>query len=70
MFYIHCCPFSNAITFGNNRICQGIEVSYIIRNGNTFEQDKSIYPLPQFSYGYKNDFNINILKLFDNCDQI
>jgi len=70
VFYVHCCPFTNAITFGNNRICQAIEVSYILRTGNNFETDDSIYPIPQFSYGHNNDFNINILKLFDNSEQI
>jgi len=65
VFYVHCCPMLNLSTFGNNKICKGIEVSYIIRNGNTFTRDKSIYPVPEFSYGYNKDFNVNILKLFD-----
>ena len=29
-FYVHCCPYADIIIFGNNRICQIIEVSYII----------------------------------------
>ena len=51
-------------TFGNNRICVAIEVSYIIRDGYKFTKDKSIYPIPELSYGQKENFNINILKLF------
>lgn len=64
-FYMHCCPFLNTITFGNNRLCQAIEISYIIRTGYQFTTDKSVYPIPELSYGYKEGFNINIIKLFD-----
>ena len=65
VFYVHCCPFVGISTFGNNRICSAIEVSYIIRTGYEFVKDKSIYPIQKFSYGSKEGFNINILKLFD-----
>ena len=64
-FYVHCSPFSRIISFGNNRLCSALEVSYIIRNGYKFSKDKSFYPIKEFSYGYKEGFNINILKLFD-----
>ena len=65
VFYVHCCPFAGVISLGNNRLCSVIEVSYIIRDGYKFTKDKSIYPIPEFSYGQKEDFNVNILKLFD-----
>ena len=64
-FYVHCSPFGEAISFGNNRLCKAIEVSYIIRDGYKFIKDKTIYPMQEFSYGHREDFNINILKLFD-----
>ena len=54
------------MTFGNNRLCSAIEVSYIIRKGYKFEKDDSIYPIQEFSYGAKENFNINILSLFDS----
>ena len=65
-FYAHCSPFSNIKIFGNNIICGALEVSYIIRKGNIFTEDETIYPVPEFSYGFKPDFNINILKLFND----
>lgn len=65
-FYVNCCPYSNAYTFGNNKICQAIEVSYVIREKNIFTKDETIYPIQEFSYGNNSDFNVNILKLFDD----
>ena len=69
VFYIHCCPYSDEYTFGNNKICQALEVSYVIRNGNTFTPDKTFYPIQEFSYGFNPVFDINILKLFENYKQ-
>lgn len=66
VFYVHCCPFLGISYIGNNRICTGIEVSYIIRKGYQFEKDESVYPIPEFSYGTRKGFNINILKLFND----
>ena len=63
---MHCSPFSNIKIFGNNIICGALEVSYIIRKGNIFTEDETIYPVPEFSYGFKPDLNINILKLFND----
>ena len=53
-----------------NRICLFFEESYIIREGNKFEKDDSIYPIFNFDFtGPRNDskseINLNILKLFD-----
>ena len=69
VFYIHCCPYLNEYTFGYNKICQALEVSYVIRTGNIFTHDKTIYPVQEFSYGFNPVFDINILKLFDNYKQ-
>ena len=63
VFYINC---SNELTaVGTNEFCRCIEVSYIIRSGNIFEKDKTIYPIQEFYFGHYGGFNINILKLFD-----
>ena len=46
-----------------------MEVSYIIRQNNKFEKDKTIYPIYEFDYSIpvsgKLETNLNILKLFD-----
>ena len=70
VFYLHCHNGANIIIFGNNRICQCLEVSYIIRKGNIFIQDKSIYPIEEFDFIIdpnkpKSPMNLNILKIFD-----
>ena len=65
-FYAHCCADENVKTFGNNRICVAIEVSYIIRSGYSFAKDKSIYPIEGLAYHNHKGFNVNILKLFDD----
>ena len=69
-FYIRCNENrSFKINFGNNRICHIIEVSYIIKKGNTFKKDESIYPIYELDYKKpklgKLEMNLNILKLFD-----
>ena len=61
-FFISCC--NELTTFGNNKFCRCIEVSYIKREGNIFEKDKTIYPILDFYFNNYN-FNLNILKLFD-----
>ena len=48
-----------------------MEVSYIIRENNTFTYDDTIYPIDDFEYirqeiNGKLEMNLNILKLFDN----
>ena len=69
-FYIRCNgDKSIKVNFGNNRICYVLEVSYIIRKGNQFIKDESIYPIYEFDYSKpisgKLETNLNILKLFD-----
>ena len=66
VFYVHCNPFSYVRTFGNNTICDVIEVSYVIRTGYSFAKDESNYPIPELSYYDNRDFDVNILKLFYN----
>lgn len=56
--------------FGNNRICRNLEVSYIIKKGNKFQKDDSIYPIFEFDFSGPNlkgnlEMNLNILKLYD-----
>ena len=69
VFYIHCNNCGRIISFGNNTICNALEVSYIIKEGNKFEKDDSIYPIPEFDFkncfGPKLNFNLNLLKFFD-----
>ena len=67
-FYVHCCADENMKTFGNNRICVCIEVSYAIRSEFSFTKDKSIYPIKGLAYANHKGFNVNILKLFDDYE--
>lgn len=58
------------MTFGDFTMCSALEVSYIIKDGNQFEKDDSIYPISDFDfrncYRPKLNFNLNLLKLFDH----
>ena len=68
-FYCRCHGRSN-ISPLRNRICKNLEVSYIIREGNKFDKDDSIYPIFELDFtepikDYKSEINLNILKLFD-----
>ena len=70
-FYTRCNgDRSRIINFGNNRICHIIEVSYIIKENNSFLTDESIYPIYEFDYSKpvlgKLEMNLNLLKLFDD----
>ena len=55
--------------FGYNRICQIIEVCYIIKEGNTFIKDEDIYPIYEFDYSVpqrgRSEMNLNVLKVFE-----
>ena len=69
-FYVRCNGDRGyVVNFGNNRICYNIEVSYIIRKGNRFIKDDTIYPIyDKFEYIQpqlnKLEVNLNILQLF------
>ena len=69
-FYVRCTSNqSHKINFGPNRICFILEVSYIIKEGNLFENDETIYPIYEFDYDIKKGAmgtNLNILKLFND----
>jgi len=72
-FYLRCNNPYLIVNFGNNRFCQFLEVSYIIKKDNEFTTDPSIYPIKEFDYydcskyiSKKGEMNLNILKLFDN----
>ena len=65
-FYVHCCHLPGEKTFGNNRFCVCLEVSYAKRSEYSFTKDKSIYPIEEFTSINNKIFNVNILKLFDD----
>ena len=53
-----------------DRICKYLEVSYIIREGNKFGKDDSIYPINEFEFVWtpnnnNAEINLNILEIFD-----
>jgi len=68
-FYTHCVNCGDVVEIGDIRICNALEVSYIIKEGHEFEIDDSIYPIPELDTKCdKNkvlDFNDNIFKYFD-----
>lgn len=70
IIYIRCNNINGKIIkFGYNKIWKYIEATYIIKEGNEFERDNSIYPLKEF-YFINNarlpdaNYNLNIYKLF------
>ena len=68
-FYLRC-HGREEISQIRNRICKFLEVSYIIREGNKFDKDDSIYPIFEFDHTEPKEFtkteiNLNVLKLFD-----
>ena len=69
VFYLRCHFRYIIADFGNNTICKYLEASYVIREGNIFDKDDSIYPIFEFDFQGpdpkpKSEFNLNILKLF------
>ena len=68
-FYVHCVNCGNVIQIGDLRLCDALEVSYIIKEGHEFEIDDSIYPVPEFDTKCDPnkvlDFNDNIFKYFN-----
>ena len=50
-------------------MCNAIEVTYMLKEGNEFVRDNSIYPLKEINFmNFKErpsiDFDLNIFKLF------
>ena len=69
VFYLHCNNCSpNTYLSHYNYICTALEVSYVIKKGNEFEEDDSTYPIKDFDFNncFKppNNYNLNILQLF------
>ena len=70
VFHLRCNGRKVIATFGNNRICKYLEVSYVIKENNTFDVDDTIYPVYEFDfeeskrYSYGSEMNLNILKVF------
>jgi FkbM family methyltransferase len=68
VIYIHC-YHKTIIVLGNNIFCKFFEVSYVIKDNNSFEVDESIYPIFEFDYYTKQEqlpeMNLNILKLYN-----
>ena len=71
-FHYRCNSRELLVKFGNNIFCRTLEVSYIIREGNKFVKDDTIYPTYEFEHTApqlgKFDINLNVLKLFDDDD--
>ena len=70
VIYFRCNLRETIVNYRNNRLCKFLELSYIIREGNKFEKDDSIYPIFDFDYmgptdDGKEEMNLNILNLFD-----
>lgn len=71
VFFLHCNNGGNIVIFGNNRICEFLQVSFVNRKDNEFTKDNSIYPIQEFENDInlekiKSEMNLNIFKLFDN----
>ena len=69
IFYLLCHGRQRIVNFENNRMCKCLESSYVIREGNLFDRDDSIYPIFEFDFlppnlNGKTEINLNILKLF------
>ena len=65
-FFLRCNNGGNIVIFGNNRVCEFLEVSYVNRKDNIFNKDNSIYPIQDLDSGInQSEMNLNIFKLFD-----
>ena len=70
VFFLRCNGRDNIVKFGNNRFCKFPEISYVIRENNSFEEDDSIYPIYEYDFQGPNyyhnrlEMNLNILKVF------
>ena len=71
VFHIHCCNCGSLFEIGDNPICNIIEISYIIKEGNIFKKDNTNYPNKEFDYKicpHRESLNKEptILKFCDN----
>ena len=69
IFYIHCNLCSKVKIIDDLLLCTSLEVSYIIKEGNIFAKDDTIYPIEELQTkcikGKNLKFNENIFKFFD-----
>ena len=68
IFYIHCNGCGKVITLGKYKICEALEVSYVLKENYQFGKDDSLYPIQNFEVmncGKLSKFDLNLLKLFD-----
>ena len=69
IFYIHCNLCSKVKIIDDLLLCSSLEVSYIIKEGNTFTKDDTIYPVEELQTKCNKEkilkFNENIFKFFD-----
>lgn len=71
VFYLRCNNRNYIIRLKDLIICRLLEVSYVIKENNEFIKDDDIYPIFEFDFpeaqnNSQLEFNLNILKLFDN----
>ena len=68
IFYIHCNGCGRVRVYGKNKICNALEVSYVIKDNNLFGKDDTIYPIQSLetkNCGRLSSFDLNLLKFFD-----
>ena len=71
-FHIHCCNCGHLFEIGENPICNVLEISYIIKDGNEFTKNNSTYPIKGFDFkicNHKESINKEpvLLKFCDNA---
>lgn len=60
IFHLHCNNLGGIIDLDGYKICDSLEISYIIKNGTKFTIDNSIYPIDNLdykNYPFKPDIN-------------
>ena len=69
IFYIHCNLCSKVKIIDDLLLCTSLEVSYIIKEGNIFTKDDTIYPVEELQTKCNKKkilkFNENVFKFFD-----
>ena len=68
IFHLHCNNGGSLIYFDGNIICSAFEISYIIKDNNTFINNRDFFPIKNIDY--KNGENRPDFNLFLNMYQI
>ena len=68
IFHLHCNNGGSLIYFDGNIICSALEISYIIKENNTFVNNRDFFPIKNIDY--KNGDNRPDFNLFLNMYQI